>query len=314
MVEKLSQKPILITGAHRSGTTWVGKMIGAAPSVALIFEPFAPKDKLRTTLWDEQFKFWFTFINEQNQTKYFKAVRNTIQFRYNFGVAISTIRSWQKLIYAIRSYKCLYSYRRTNLRPLVKDPHMVFSAEWLYKEFSMQPLILVRHPAAYVNSIKKLNWNLRKVFIDILQQQLLVTKFLQSHEPELRDYACNSHDLLDQASFLWKIIYDVVHKYQQVYSDSWLFVRHEDLAKEPMTAFAELFFRLNLEFSPNVQHIIQNHSSKNNPTEGSNLFDVKRNSKDIIHSWKTTLSYHEVTRIWEQVGDVAQYFYTEDEW
>ena len=28
------QAPILVTGAHRTGTTWVGKMLAASPQVA----------------------------------------------------------------------------------------------------------------------------------------------------------------------------------------------------------------------------------------------------------------------------------------
>ncbi len=31
--------PILVTGTHRSGTTWVGKMLAAGPSTAYISEP-----------------------------------------------------------------------------------------------------------------------------------------------------------------------------------------------------------------------------------------------------------------------------------
>lgn len=40
MVEpKKSLSPILVTGAHRSGTTWVGKMLAANRRVAYISEP-----------------------------------------------------------------------------------------------------------------------------------------------------------------------------------------------------------------------------------------------------------------------------------
>ena len=31
--------PILVTGSHRSGSTWVGKMLSVAPHVAYIHEP-----------------------------------------------------------------------------------------------------------------------------------------------------------------------------------------------------------------------------------------------------------------------------------
>ena len=36
------QRPILVTGAHRSGTTWVGSMLALSPRIGLIHEPFSP--------------------------------------------------------------------------------------------------------------------------------------------------------------------------------------------------------------------------------------------------------------------------------
>ena len=45
---RVSGKPILVTGAHRSGTTWVGKMLALAPGVAYLHEPFSPTHPERT--------------------------------------------------------------------------------------------------------------------------------------------------------------------------------------------------------------------------------------------------------------------------
>ena len=33
-------RPILVTGSHRSGSTWLGQMIGASDAVGYIHEPF----------------------------------------------------------------------------------------------------------------------------------------------------------------------------------------------------------------------------------------------------------------------------------
>ncbi|WP_075261386.1 sulfotransferase [Geobacillus thermocatenulatus] len=37
---KYKNNPILVTGAHRSGTTFVGKMLSLHPSIGYIQEPF----------------------------------------------------------------------------------------------------------------------------------------------------------------------------------------------------------------------------------------------------------------------------------
>jgi hypothetical protein len=36
------KKPILVTGSHRSGTTWAGQMVAAAPHTAYIHKPLNP--------------------------------------------------------------------------------------------------------------------------------------------------------------------------------------------------------------------------------------------------------------------------------
>jgi LPS sulfotransferase NodH len=37
--KEMSNQPILVTGAHRSGTTWVGKILCASGEAAYISEP-----------------------------------------------------------------------------------------------------------------------------------------------------------------------------------------------------------------------------------------------------------------------------------
>jgi hypothetical protein len=41
--------PVLVTGIHRSGTTWVGKMLAAAPGVVYINEPLTGIHRSGTT-------------------------------------------------------------------------------------------------------------------------------------------------------------------------------------------------------------------------------------------------------------------------
>ena len=45
LIEVMHTKPILVTGSHRSGTTWVGKMLAATGSVGYIHEPFNLKNR-----------------------------------------------------------------------------------------------------------------------------------------------------------------------------------------------------------------------------------------------------------------------------
>ena len=63
--------PILVTGAHRSGTTWVGKMLAADADTAYISEPMNVLH--RPGVFRAPVKYWYTFINHENAPEYLSA-------------------------------------------------------------------------------------------------------------------------------------------------------------------------------------------------------------------------------------------------
>ncbi|UCF28983.1 MAG: sulfotransferase family protein, partial [Chloroflexota bacterium] len=61
----MQSSPILVTGAHRSGTTWVGKMLAAGRETAYISEPLNVWHRPGVLRVPTQ--YWYTYINEDNQ-------------------------------------------------------------------------------------------------------------------------------------------------------------------------------------------------------------------------------------------------------
>ncbi|HUH21151.1 MAG TPA: hypothetical protein VLZ09_04715, partial [Gaiellaceae bacterium] len=59
-----AKRPILVTGAHRSGTTWVGKMLALAPGVGYVHEPFNPRFSAG------RFDRYFTVVTRENEARY----------------------------------------------------------------------------------------------------------------------------------------------------------------------------------------------------------------------------------------------------
>ena len=51
-------QPVLISGSHRSGTTWVGMILDKAPGTFYIHEPFNPK-VVKSLEWSK----WCAFDN-----------------------------------------------------------------------------------------------------------------------------------------------------------------------------------------------------------------------------------------------------------
>ena len=65
-----STQPILVSGAHRSGTTWVGRML-ASPQVAYISEPLNVWH--RPGVLSARVKNWYQYICDENETDYLAA-------------------------------------------------------------------------------------------------------------------------------------------------------------------------------------------------------------------------------------------------
>lgn len=68
-------------------------------------------------------------------------------------------------------------------RLIVKDPIAALSSDWLGRNFDLEVVVLVRHPAAFAASLKRLNW--RHPFEHFLKQEMLMERHLDSYRAEI---------------------------------------------------------------------------------------------------------------------------------
>ena len=299
------KKPILVTGSHRSGSSWVGKMLSLSPSVAYIYEPFNIQYTPR--LCRAKFTHWFTYICAQNESLYSNELNDCINFRYPLLHAIKSITSLKDAAKLSRDYFRTIKYKVTNKRPLLKDPIALFSAEWLVKEFNMDAVVLIRHPAAFAGSLKSSKWT--HPFNHFLEQPLLMEQHLSEYKQEIEKYANdnNNKDHVGQAILLWNLIHHMILHYQKNNKD-WIFMKHEDLSENPVREFKTIYNKLGLNFSTDIENTIKSFSSTNNSS------GIKRDSKSNIWSWKKRLSTEEIKRIKKHTHKISSQFYTDNDW
>ena len=277
-----SRQPILVTGSHRSGTTWVGRIIASSPSVAYIHEPFHIHDG--PAVCQARFDLWFTYVCAENEERYRKPIA--------------------KMLRAARRRSVPW-YRTSRTRPLIKDPLAVFSAAWLASRFETRNVVLIRHPAAFAGSLKENNWT--HPFSHFLRQPLLMKHHLQPFADEILSFASGERDIVDQAALLWNVIHSTILTYQDTFP-GWIYVRHEDLSRNPMEGFRFVFDRLELELCEASRQAIVAHSFAQAPTA------LKRNSLANIDTWKRRLTGAEIERLKSQVWDISRRFYSDQEW
>jgi hypothetical protein len=304
-----NRRPILVTGAHRSGTTWVGKMLAANSETAYVSEPLNVLH--RPGVLRAPVEHWYLYINEENEADYLPAFRELLEFRYHILSEVRALRSWKDFLRMGRDLHIFFKGEMEGRRALLKDPFAVFSTVWFAQRLDCQIVITVRHPAAFVSSLKRLNWPFD--FRHLLDQPLLMRDHLEAHRADMQ--TTRADDIIGQAALLWRMIYRVVHRTSSLHPD-FKVIRHEDLSLDPVRGFRELYQFLDLDFTSKAETTILNSSNSENPVELSKkkVHSVKLDSRASLDNWKQRLSADEISRIRKITESVSHLFYPDSAW
>ncbi|HVM41011.1 MAG TPA: sulfotransferase, partial [Acidimicrobiia bacterium] len=217
-----ARRPLLVTGSHRSGTTWVGQVLAGTGAYAYVHEPF--NASLFPRLTHIRLGGHYTYVTEANETAYLESVTDVLAHRFPFREQVREVRTPQQAAKLVREWG-RSTARRLGGRPaLVKDPIALFAAEWMAQRFDVDVLVMVRHPAAFVSSIKRLGWEFD--FEYWTRQPLLLRDELPALAGEIEAAARERPDRIGQAILLWRAIHTVIARLADEHPE-WLVVRHE---------------------------------------------------------------------------------------
>lgn len=304
-------KPILVTGAHRTGTTWVGKTLALDRGLSYISEPL--NFHRSQGVLAAEVPYWYTYICPDNEAKYLAAFQDTLNFKYHLREELNQLKGPKEAAKMVRD-AAVFTFSRTLGRcPLLKDPFAVFSIPWFRARFSLQTVIMVRHPLPFVSSLKRLGWAFD--FNHLLKQDLLMRDLLEPYREEMINLQNTPGDIIGQGILLWQMIYSVVDHYRKTDSDL-LVVRHEDLSLQPLEGFGNLFQQLGLELTAPIEKIIRNRTRANNPQELARHDEhaIRLDSKANLRNWRDRLQEVEIARIVDSCQKEMAYYYQRDEW
>lgn len=286
-------------------------MLAASPRVGYIWEPF--NLHCRPGICAAGFKHWFFYVNDKNGQQYRQEIQNTLSFRYDYQAELAALSSVKDVARMCRDTVKFASYRYQKRRPLMKDPIALFSAEWLAQCFDMAVVILIRHPAAFASSIVR--YSMPHPFADFLVQQEFMNDRLAPFEAQIREYASVKHDLLDQAILLWNICHDTISTYRKRHPE-WIFIRHEDLAMNPVPQAEKIYQDLGLQFTVGARRFVERNASSENPKEVAQDEGglIRRNSYSTVYNWHHRLSPEQISRVREGTDEIAAEFYDDASW
>ncbi|HET8772653.1 MAG TPA: sulfotransferase [Thermoanaerobaculia bacterium] len=307
-----AQPPILVTGTHRSGTTWIGRILAADPRVGYIHEPFTLS--CRRGVFPYRIPYWYYRVPPPAPEELVASYEDLLRFHYALGAELRTIRSPRDFARMIRDAALFSTYRLQKRRPLVKDPLALLSADWVARTFHSAVIVSIRHPLAFVSSLVRLHW--RFDFADLQDQPAAMDLLaaVGAEEDVALGRTLGANDAVVEAAYLWKVLHRAIARYREEHGD-WTFVRYEDLARDPVAGFAAILPKVGLAFDDRVRKKLEFLSGESNPDDRSNDPRVTRVAS-AAHSAKslTRLSAEDRERVRRIVEPVSALFYSDAEW
>jgi hypothetical protein len=314
--------PILLTGMHRSGGSWVAKMIEGGGGVVHVNEPFNRRHPpgLTPGILHVPPPLAYQHVGPHNEDEHLDGFRNMCDLRYDLLAELRTNRGLYDLAKTAK-YLTAFTYGRARgMRTLIDDPYMVFAAEWLADRLDCRVVMLVRHPAGIVSSLRRIGPGWADNLPDIAAQPELVGRYLRAHAEDLVRAASEPLDPIGHGALLWLLIHSAIAQQIDRHPE-FVLVRYEDLARDPEAGFRDLYERLDLPYTARAEKTVREGSmagpaARNNPWGRVGLGRTAyqpMDSKANAWAWRDRLSRGEAERVIAATRAVAELFYRPDE-
>ncbi len=306
-----ARPPILVTGVHRSGTTFVGQMLSQAPEAKYIQEPFNPHYR-DLGVCSARFERLFTWIHKGNENPYLKSISRLTRLEPATLQGVCAARDWAALKSVFERAKDWRAARKAGQLALLKDPIALFSAPWLASRHDAEIVVVLRHPAGFVSSVKRLGW--QTALWDLVEQTEMGEELFPLWLERAKELSTKDADIIDQAATFWAVAYTVIDDYRRQRPE-WAFVCYEDLCQNPIPTFRALYHRLGLTFTTQAQDTIEHFTSSDNEAEVNvNRIYAPVDSHGNSTRWQERLTPEEQARVRAIAGPVSDLFYPPESW
>jgi hypothetical protein len=304
---------IFVTGMIRSGTTFLGTILSKPLSVDYIHEPFNGAYTL-----PERRRLIPQYVRAEDQSQAADRFRDSVSklFAYRIGMQFapndmdSRWRKTGKFVVGSRGPFYLRLAKANMLRSsaIIKDPMAGISTEFLYREFGVKPVIIVRHPVSLAASLRRVQW-FPQVHDFRLQPDLIQDYLLNDATFLQQDWS----DRLLEAMAHWRLLHRMLLRQAEKYED-WVVITHEELSADPQSVFRNLYRELDLPWSPGISRKITSltqRAGKTQPQPGR-VQDFRRDSAQLFKTRRNSIPLTLRKKIFDITADVALQLYPRD--
>ena len=258
------RKSILVAGAARSGTTWLGDLIAAQIPCRILFEPFNPD------LVPEYRSFhYFQYMRPGSKDPEFRA----------FAKKVFTGEIRNRWIDR-QNERIVSEYR------LIKEIRANLALKWLHENFPEIPIIfLMRHPCAVVSSRMGLGWATDTDIEPFLSQPTLVTDFLSEYQEFIRSAKTEE----EKHAIIWSI--STMVPLRQLKQNEVKIVYYENLCTQPELELPSIFAFTGHPYSPSASDTISR------PSQTTQETSPIVNGTDKVSHWRHKLNPAQIDNI-----------------
>ena len=267
---------ILVAGSGRSGTTWLGNVIGSCSGFLSLFEPFDYRHVPR--------------INTSCLRPYIRPDCRS----HHLDKTIEDI-----LMGRIRNDWIMEQNRRkVTWRIIIKEIRANLFLGYIKKKFKNPIVFVIRHPCAVVLSRMKKKW---ETHIDtFLEQQELMEDYLYPFEGLMRD--CKAE--IEKHAIMWSI--ENLIPFKQLKNEEYIFCTYENLVTKK-EELERIFTLLDLSIPYGIDDTISKPTNVSSNKDKSYLIE-----RENLQNWKSELSKYEIRTVLDIVHSFGIDLYTSD--
>lgn len=265
-----ARPPILVTALPRSGSTWVGRILGESESALYLQEPMTQS--------------YLNHIGRQ-QTPIFEweMCRDGRAYDRFAALAFGAIPRFSTAVVARPDQWRISG--RTSKRVVVKDVNPLVVRR-LWERFRPSIVVLVRHPVPVARSFRSLGWTRDQFRTRFLPETLAALEPDQGFREE--------QDFWEQCGAFQALAHN--HVIASLRGIRHLAVRYEDVCRNPVDEFKRIFAFCGLPFSDAVRRSIET-SSRSKADYLPGTFDTDRNSVDMTDRWRHEVDEQDIERV-----------------
>lgn len=295
--------PIVLTGLHRSGTTWVGQIVAAASGEPMIHEPLnLPHGMKGVPCWYPYHPGGTPQPAEAPNAKYMEGMlQDLIQGHARWvrkNPKASLYRKVGRAVFGTRAEREYRAAFRNGVpeRLFVKDPFCLFLSPYLIEQFNAKVVITIRHPGALIVSMRRMGWSPH--IESLVAQHGLLTRYLAEFDERELIGRSSDDDIFANAIF-WLAAYRFSRDIAERYPENVIILRHEDISLRAESSLALLVAHLEIQDGlPKADAFVEKTTSGKTvvPTAGV-LHDFSRDAAALAHHWKKKLPEIEKSRL-----------------